>query len=145
MKIRTDFVTNSSSSSYIIAYKNKFDFDEATLAKYPQLNLFGEMIEKILTSEGGWGETNAGEKICSLRGLEEHILDLYGHRATIDEILSLSEFQETKTMYEKLKKLIEGGYIILLKEVDTHEDAYIGLLESLEDGENIVFVEGDFW
>ena len=37
MKIREDFVTNSSSSSYVIAYKASPNFDEETIQRYPIL------------------------------------------------------------------------------------------------------------
>ena len=37
MKIRLGFVTNSSSSSYVIAYRSAPEFDEETLAKYAYL------------------------------------------------------------------------------------------------------------
>lgn len=52
MKIRTSFVTNSSSSSYVIAYRSLPDFDEETLTKYPFLKTYGQLVEKDFMYEG---------------------------------------------------------------------------------------------
>ena len=61
MKLRTDFVTNSSSSSFVIAYKEFPNLDEDILNRYPFLRNINEMVEKILFSAGSsYDETTEG-------------------------------------------------------------------------------------
>ena len=49
MKVRTDFITNSSSSSFIVARKNELsDKQKAAIIKFVEENFFGE---KILSPE----------------------------------------------------------------------------------------------
>ena len=52
MKIRNDFVTNSSSSSYVIAHK-KLEVDAETKEKYPELQKHLDLMENILLVDYG--------------------------------------------------------------------------------------------
>lgn len=71
MKIRSDFVTNSSSSSYVIAYKG---LD----TPHPSIKSLNKMIEIVLFSDGGY-ETTRGEKVRTIDELDSYMVDTYGY------------------------------------------------------------------
>lgn len=86
MKIRSDFVTNSSSSSYVIAYKG---LD----TPHPSIKSLNKMIEIVLFSDGGY-ETTRGEKVRTIDELDSYMVDTYGYSDlnTIDKLLSADSY-----------------------------------------------------
>ena len=79
MKIRSDFVTNSSSSSYVIAYKG---LD----TPHPSIKSLNKMIEIVLFSDGGY-ETTRGEKVRTIDELDSICRYLwYSDLNTIDKL-----------------------------------------------------------
>lgn len=142
MKTRNDFVTNSSSSSYVIAYKSFPEFDEETIAKYPFLKNYGNLIEKVLFTEGE--ETTAGKVFKTKEEWDKYFIDMYGWRNadTIEKVL-----EDDKCLadnYNKVIKHLEKGFNILDKRVD-HNDSYCSnmLRELAEDKENFVILESE--
>lgn len=136
-----DYVTNSSSSSYVIAYRSLPEFDEETLTKYPFLKSYGNLIEKILFTEGD-NETTAGEVYSTKEEWDKYFIDYYGWRDvnTIKEIIaddiSLAE------AYNQGVKYITNGFKILDKSVD-YSDSYCEYVirELAKDKDNFVILE----
>ena len=139
MKVRTSHVTNSSSSSFIIAYRNMPEFDKETLTKYPFLKTYGYLIEKILMTTGD-NDTSEGEKYSTKDEIEEYILDCYSWRRnkTLNEVLEDDEY--AKEEYDLMIEYLNKGYNILRKNIDYCDDALVGLIEHIDDGENVTIV-----
>lgn len=140
MKRRNGLVTNSSSSSYIIAYRT-VNIDEEGKKKYPILKSYNEIVEKILTSKGGY-ETEVGDKITNQQELDEYMLDTYawGTIDTIDKLLK--DDQPLREKYEKALQYIKDGFYIYCKDVGYDDEGLAELIQSIaEDSEDFVILE----
>ena len=86
MKVRSDFVTNSSSSSFVIAFKET-TIDEDTLAEYPFLNSISEIPKLIFEAEDD--ETTVAKVFTNKEELDRYIVDEYGwgNYDTLEKIL----------------------------------------------------------
>lgn len=143
MKIRSDYVTNSSSSSYVIAYKTFPEIDEETLAKYPFLKNYGKLIEKVLFTEGD-NDTTAGVVSRTKEEYDENFVSYYGweKHCTVESILEDDDYL-TNT-YNKAIEYLEKGFNILSKSVDYNDTYCANMIRELaEDKENFVILEDD--
>lgn len=137
MKIRSDFVTNSSSSSYVLAYKG---LD----TPHPSIKSLNKMIEIVLFSDGGY-ETTRGEKVRTIDELDSCMVDTYGYSNlnTIDKLLAADSY--AKKIHTECVKALNDGYTILFKDVGYSDETLSALLRDIanEDiGVKILF--GDF-
>ena len=123
MKIRSDFVTNSSSSSYVIAYKGLY-------TPHPSIKSLNKMFEIVLFSDGGY-ETTRGEKVRTIDELDSYMVDTYGYSDlnTIDKLLSADSY--AKKIHTECVKALNEGYTILFKDVGYSDETLSALLHDI--------------
>ena len=103
MKIRTGFVSNSSSSSFIVATKG----DTPLVA---ELRIEVNLKPMIHSS------------ISTIEELEEYIKDEHGYEyENLKQLLENDDY--VRRIYDKAKPLVENGYTIHLGSASDEEDA----------------------
>lgn len=133
MKVRLDFITNSSSSSFVIMYKTMPEVDKQVLEQYPYIKNYVKLLEKALVGDS--------KNITTLEELDKYYIGYSGYE-TIEEMIKEDGdyFQED---YNKYKEKIKSNYSITFKEVDYSDEHTSEMLKSLHDGENFIVEEND--
>jgi len=147
MKYRTDFVTNSSSSSFIIAYRNKFSFDEETLKKYPFLGNYSNLIENILftfESDETWSGTSKGTVYRTKEEFDEMFLEYFGYFEcdSLEKIFE-REPELKENIYDKCVDALSNGFNILYKSVDYSDKIFESIIENMSQTGDVILIDCD--
>jgi len=132
MKYRTDFVTNSSSSSFIIALKNSSKEIDSILLEWAKKQL----IENA-------------EQINSIEQLNTYFMKRYAYfrnNITLEQLLEDEPYLNEK--YIKCKTAIENGSRIIFKTIscegqDEHLEMFDELFEMLEESPDYQDIDTD--
>lgn len=138
MKIRHGFVTNSSSSSFVLAIKRLPDMDGSVVAAHPVLKYVYKMLLDTL-------DTKAENVVRDTKGYDDFVMQkIWGKHATPLAAIAYEYDDEdgAERLYAQRKKMLEDGFVLYYLDIEYSDESLADMLRAMADGENITFEEG---
>ena len=143
MKIRTDFVTNSSSSSFIVAYRTPDNVEEDIIKRYPFIKHYQRLIDFIIDADSNF-DTEVGMLYTTKEQWDECLLEDYGWRGeqTVEDVLE--NHKNLKKVYDDVVNYLSSGYCVFRKYVGYSDDSLSDLIKDMAyDNDDFVIIDCD--
>ena len=139
MKIRHGFVTNSSSSSFLLAIKRIPEADAAAVASHPVLKYVYKMLLDVLNMKSEFAVHTVEEYN---EFLAEKVWDFENHESPVSALAyEFSDEKRAKALYAKRIKMLEDGFVLYYLSIDYSDESLGDMLGAMADGDNILFTE----
>lgn len=129
MKIRKGFVTNSSSSSFIVAYKKLPKLPKRLLDNHPELAFFETFARKTLEDSDYRSYEDERTIARDMDDLEYLIKEFYDHNGNLASLFM--ERPEAKGLYDKMTACIKAKKTVVAGKMPYSNTAQRKLLEGL--------------
>lgn len=131
MKIRKGFVTNSSSSSFIVAYKKPPKLPKRLLDNHPELVFFETFARKTLEDSDYRSYEDERTVARDMDDLEYLIKEFYDHNDNESLASLFMKHPEAKGLYDKMAACIKAKKTVVAGKIPYSSTAQRKLLEGL--------------